>query len=427
MQSHSPSYHHTKIETRLPQIEYPTLPRGHTRFKLEDAIITHPLAFGLCPRAAQFLLYCLRKTELDAWVSHDKEPVVSMTQEAIAFDLNKNVRSIYRLETLLVDLGLMTKTTTANGHRGIIAMPDGSLSRYGLSLSPLIERYIAVLNQIEQADQDRRERAVFKKKIQSLRSQITRLFDKAHATHRSSPTYQGFLATYATWPPRLGHIYDLDQLSDLFHNVLTTYNGLVSLLNTKESGKPDIFVRQLLLHTNKGSSVSCNNASLEWPDDKSSENNLVTDTGSNDPVNCSGNEHGRGERGDKPQNDAQSDLLALSDQQIITLASPRLSEYMRVYQGNAGALTKDHFIIATQDIAHDLGISRSALKDAETIMGKTVTAVCLMIIDRNVDHPKTPIKSPGGVLRALTQRFRAGTLNLTASLYGISARTENVN
>ncbi|WP_368040317.1 hypothetical protein [Ruegeria atlantica] len=55
-------------------------------------------------------------------------------------------------------------------------------------------------------------------------------------------------------------------------------------------------------------------------------------------------------------------------------------------------------------------------------MGDFAAALCVLIIDNNVDHPDTPIQSPGGVLRAMTARHQAGQLRLNQSLIAIRKR-----
>ena len=51
-------------------------------------------------------------------------------------------------------------------------------------------------------------------------------------------------------------------------------------------------------------------------------------------------------------------------------------------------------------------------------------ALCVLVTDANRDHPATPIRKPGGHLRALTQRHRAGQLNLVGSLIGLAERRD---
>ena len=55
-------------------------------------------------------------------------------------------------------------------------------------------------------------------------------------------------------------------------------------------------------------------------------------------------------------------------------------------------------------------------------MGDFRAALCLLVTDANRDHPVTPVRKPGGHLRALTRRHQAGQLNLVGSLVGLAHR-----
>ncbi|WP_132940165.1 replication initiation protein RepC [Varunaivibrio sulfuroxidans] len=69
-----------------------------------------------------------------------------------------------------------------------------------------------------------------------------------------------------------------------------------------------------------------------------------------------------------------------------------------------------------------LEISRSAWVAACAVMGRAAAAVAVIVIDRNMEHPETPIRSPGGVLRAMTARAKVGELHLEKSIFGILER-----
>ena len=70
----------------------------------------------------------------------------------------------------------------------------------------------------------------------------------------------------------------------------------------------------------------------------------------------------------------------------------------------------------------ELGIDRTAYEAAQEAMGWQAALLAVAIIDRNRDHPVTPIRNPGGALRALTRRHQQGGLNLMASVWGILGR-----
>ena len=73
-------------------------------------------------------------------------------------------------------------------------------------------------------------------------------------------------------------------------------------------------------------------------------------------------------------------------------------------------------------LLRELGVNVSAWTEACDVMGDQVAFIALLVIDRNRFHPVTPVHSPGGALRAFTDRARRGELNLTRAILGIWER-----
>jgi replication initiation protein RepC len=72
----------------------------------------------------------------------------------------------------------------------------------------------------------------------------------------------------------------------------------------------------------------------------------------------------------------------------------------------------------------ELGITPQAWEEAEAGLGWLDALVALVVVDRNRGHPKTPVRNPGGLLRDLAWRRRAGTLDLAASVMGVWRRSD---
>jgi replication initiation protein RepC len=72
----------------------------------------------------------------------------------------------------------------------------------------------------------------------------------------------------------------------------------------------------------------------------------------------------------------------------------------------------------------ELGITPEAWEEAERSLGWIDALVALVVIDRNRDHPTAPVRNPGGLLRDLARRRRAGTLDLAASVMGVWRREQ---
>ena len=73
-------------------------------------------------------------------------------------------------------------------------------------------------------------------------------------------------------------------------------------------------------------------------------------------------------------------------------------------------------------LLRELGVNVSAWTEACDVMGDEAAFIALLVIDRNRFHPVTPVHSPGGALRAFTDRARRGELNLTRAILGIWER-----
>ena len=107
---------------------------------------------------------------------------------------------------------------------------------------------------------------------------------------------------------------------------------------------------------------------------------------------------------------------------LFNLCSQTMQDNIRLYQGEAPYPTQLNFTFAALDQAHALGITKWAYDHATQQMGDLATALCILIINRNIHHPVTPIKSPGGVLRAMTARHAKGELHIAKSLIGLARR-----
>lgn len=70
----------------------------------------------------------------------------------------------------------------------------------------------------------------------------------------------------------------------------------------------------------------------------------------------------------------------------------------------------------------DLGITPALWEEIEESLGWIDALVALIVVDRNRTHPTNPVRNPGGFLRDLARRRRAGALDLGASVTGVWSR-----
>lgn len=65
----------------------------------------------------------------------------------------------------------------------------------------------------------------------------------------------------------------------------------------------------------------------------------------------------------------------------------------------------------------ELGVSEPAWREARSVLGDHLAAVALAVILQK--HQAGQISKPGGYLRGITERHRAGELHLVRTLYGL--------
>ena len=110
--------------------------------------------------------------------------------------------------------------------------------------------------------------------------------------------------------------------------------------------------------------------------------------------------------------------------QISNAATDLFRSCLDIQSGSSGQVTSETIVDAASDIASMLGINHSAWADACTVMGRFDAALAVLVLDRNRNHPTNPVRSPGGALRAMTERARSGDLNIDASIFAILRRSD---
>ena len=112
----------------------------------------------------------------------------------------------------------------------------------------------------------------------------------------------------------------------------------------------------------------------------------------------------------------------LTAERLCGLASHDMQALVRDSQRGSAILREVHLIDAATRILPVLGINHDAWEKAIETMGPQSATIAVLLLDANRDHPRTPVRNPGGALRATTLRHRRGTLNLVGSRMGLARR-----
>lgn len=110
-------------------------------------------------------------------------------------------------------------------------------------------------------------------------------------------------------------------------------------------------------------------------------------------------------------------VLRLTADDLVGMA-PRLRPYL-----TTGSPAWPDIIDAADWLRHDLGVSKSLWGDACLAMGREQAAIALAIVSMKPASHFT--STPGGYFNGMVARARAGTLNLSRTIWGLKAGHDN--
>lgn len=390
---------------------FPTLPQGHKRFTVEQVLIEIGTEIGLGAPGLMALLHMMKQTAPDDWTSPDREPVYYAPQDVTAAALGKTRRALYNTERQLERLGFIERRVKGNGHRS-------ASGGCGIVFSRLIAMVPDLLNLVDQRRQDRRERRTLRNRRSSFQRIVMRHIREAGDTPPLRIEAAG--RVIAQWP-------DARFLATMEIGALRAHveaaKSLCEALDAFDDRRPEssamveeICCRHIQENTEELRSVSCNASMDQLSAGKPAHDEPFLTA-------AIGPERGR-ERKDAEDRAAHKTqfLSRLTAKRLFRLASEDMRAIIRDSQGADTTIRDVHVIDGAIRILPFLGINHDAWEKAVEAMGETGAALTVLVLDANRDHPRKPVRNPGGALRAMTDRHRNGTLNLVGSLIGLSRR-----
>ena len=414
----------------------PGLPEGVWRDAFLELIIA---AHRADLRAADqcVLRFYASQTRPADWSTPGRGPVCYVGQLNTAERLGFDRKTVYRAERRLEALGLIEVNALANGHR---RGPRGlrvESAPLGVSFAPAIHRYDEI-HALKQAIDLERER------LAALRYRVSGLQTRLRITLRDAPISDTFIETIASeaaaLPRRIARIWDAELLENLEREFQGLLDDLIEhidahqhvgnvcdseCLDPKMSHKGDIDVPLHIYTTTNTSSVPCTPHGDGRTGAKAPETNIAEPAPAGKrlenkpecnarPVNP---QPDHDQTGSPPVNWTIAQLQGAASEMFRACITEQIRESERI--------TSETLADAAADMAAILGINHSAWIDACQVMGRFDAALAVLVIDRNRSHPVTPVHSPGGALRAMTNRARSGTLNIDASIFAILRRTDD--
>jgi replication initiation protein RepC len=382
---------------------FPTLPQGCKRFTVEQLLIELAPAIGLRAGALHALLHMMKQTKPDDWTRPDREPVFFAAQDVTALSLGKTRRALYNTERQLEALGLVERRVKGNGHRS----PYGGC---GIVFSKLIEWIPDLLNMAERLRAERRARRTLRNRRSSLARHVRNRIEAAGPT--PPPEILEAAKAFASWPaardlaamPILALEAHVNEALALCERLDT----IAQRIADSTTGEVENFRCHIQENNDDNSLVTCINQTK--PEDPS-----VLPPNGGKPSRerkCAG-----GDDVHKTQF-----VRRLTPNRLFELASEELQSLIAASRGDSSTIREVHLIDAATRLLPFLGINWSAWEDAVETMGQEGATLAVLVLDANRTHPKVPVKNPGGTLRAMTARYRAGQLNIIGSLIGLARR-----
>ena len=330
-------------------------------------------------------------------------------QKTVIEHTNLDRKTVYLAERQLIELGLIGHSAEDNGKRVGPGHAPCSIAK-GIEFAPLIANYHALKREAEAHEAALRTLQAERSRCSSLRFALRRLLRKLTPSLHLSR----LILMFEALPRRLKAMTDVDRLrwlSQVFQELVGLARGLLSNEQTSpEPSTPQSDATnsdevphaasenspQHIYTTTNPSSVPCNIAENSKSQPQPLGTNVAqdTDVAANRPVNWT---------------------IA----QLARIATPEFLSDLDLCRPMTRPPSSSDIISAADHATRRLGISRHAWSEACAILGPADAALSIIVIDRNTSHPVTPIRNPGGCLRAMVRRYIQGELNLDQSVFAL--------
>ncbi|MFV1761491.1 replication initiation protein RepC [Phaeobacter sp. A90a-4k] len=393
---------------------YPALPQGWERSQVEALMIEIAPALKLGSKRLAALLYMMGRTKPKDWTSNRTEPVYYAPQTETALALGKSERALRNDERALsTDHKLIDLRLKANGSRSFYGQCGIVFSRLIDMVPALIELRDTIRANRERVRELVQLRSTFlrhmKKRIEAASPELARSTDFWAATQAFENWPHNSKLRSMSLPDLEAHVHECRALC-----------GHVDDLYEKcrdSSGRAEDSFRSFIQEDiNDQTFVNCNARIMKRTSGKPSDAEL-SGSGPEGPEHCLEK---------KCEADSEAFKLrfmrGMNPNRLYELAGPDMRARIEFRRGVRNEVRELDLIEAAHDMLPYLGINYSAWAEAAHLMGNEGAALCVLLVDANRDNPAYPVKNPGGALRGMIKRFRAGKLNPVGSLLGLSRR-----
>ncbi|MER8614495.1 plasmid replication protein RepC [Mesorhizobium sp. M1136] len=382
------------------------------------AVLAHNLpCTGLINATKSHLLVTLINTAPAEVFEKGGRPIIFKSNQQLAFEINRSVGRVSRMLSSLFDVGLVTMQDSGNYKRYPVRNADGC----GIDLRILIVRYRELDGLVRQA---KAEKAAASAALRRYRGALRNLrYALATATSLSECARSRFEARLERVAAVVGIAAKassavLRRATALFEWLIERALQLCprseSALDTENSACANAENDMHRQITNPDLIVNSN----ENRSSAHAEQLSLLEAGSASQWAYEASLGGGSRQVNQPKHPPQA-LVALQD---LVRAIPALGTY-----GFALPCTWAELARIVPQMCRIAGISDDARRRAVDQMGEQQAAVAVAVTLQKFDRQE--VTSPGGYLRAMTERAAAGELHLARSVFGLVARnmTEALN
>lgn len=341
-------------------------------------------------------------------------PIVYKSNRQLGYDINKSPGRVSRILSRLYDLGLVTMQDSANFKRYPIRDGEGDIAdACGIDLRVLIARHHELDQTVRQKREEIRVRDQaarrFRDALRAARYALVSSIDQGEAIRRRIASRVERVAAFiGSARHASGHVLRkatmlLEWLADRLRNVNRSAQGFDIDTNMTCTDVENDMHMQITIPKPFG----------PRNDERRSANaEQVSSRGAGSASKRAFEESlGSRSRQSNKQLQVRPSLVALED---VWRATPSLAEYG--YQPRSWA---DLDRIARK-LCRIAGVSEDARQRAVDRMGQQAAAVAIALTFEK--YTRAEISSPGGYLRAMTDRAASGELHLNRSVFGLAAR-----
>lgn len=394
--------------------EHAVLPEGGSKASLLALIDEVGRRIGLNATDVQVLRRLAMKTRASDYTDPLASPMCYERQIDMARQVGLSDVQFRRVERKLESLRFIDRNTAANGYRGRLSGSLGMSSCAGISLEPLVARYDELTairedmrNEAETASHYRMEISILRRRLRHLAGQLSPehplsvAYQEAHATWETPRSYR-------TTAALAEHFFELEALVDEIEKTTVSERNM-----TGAAVKNDRCHKH---YTAQNKTESCNGQPLKRPACKQAD----TEIDCTSPIGSARCEEKKNEASGVGSKSEFIENLTLD--QLRGLCSENMLLYVDHLRASGTPRTALDYEQAALHMGRDLRIGASALEQAQERMSWKEFVVTVIVLDRNQNHPTSPIRSPGGAMRAFTKLHDNGKLDLRASVFGIWGR-----